>query len=339
MLLAVDKMSGSEQTLVASDGPYTLRLKGAMSMSRHSSKSRRDYFREWKASIPGQAEREQESARKAERRQQLTEIVKTLGDKATAEDIRAQAYIQGLGKISGFMMSAIRNELWPNRRKDRPAPLVADRTPTGLVVKGDAVNHPCQACSSADTRIRQVTRLVDGSTKRQHVCKACDTFFFTIGDSSRRPHSRRLLHRVATDKQCSKCSRTLPVSAFGKKAGDADLYRSSCRECLNEYRRQRQLVQSFAQYGITALEYQFLISSQNNCCAICGTDCPGFTRNSKRRKTFAVDHCHKTGVLRGLLCNKCNLGLGNFNDDIERLEAAVAYLKRGGLNRKEVAYG
>ncbi len=71
-------------------------------------------------------------------------------------------------------------------------------------------------------------------------------------------------------------------------------------------------------YGITLEQYNTMLITQNNVCAICKLTC------SRR---LSVDHCHKTGKVRGLLCIKCNRGLGNFNDEISRLKAAVNYME------------
>jgi len=76
-------------------------------------------------------------------------------------------------------------------------------------------------------------------------------------------------------------------------------------------------------YGITVAEYDRLYAEQAGGCAICGESCPTGRR-------LAVDHDHDTGRVRGLLCARCNNGLGNFQDDPDRLRLAVAYLTREG---------
>jgi predicted nucleic acid-binding Zn ribbon protein len=76
-------------------------------------------------------------------------------------------------------------------------------------------------------------------------------------------------------------------------------------------------------YGITAEEYTALLEAQGNRCAICGSDeWPGKGNGPH------VDHCHVGGQVRGLLCGRCNTGLGQFGDDPVVLRAAAAYLER-----------
>ena len=75
-------------------------------------------------------------------------------------------------------------------------------------------------------------------------------------------------------------------------------------------------------YAIDLKDYEELLSKQQGLCAICGTDSPG-----GRGKFFAVDHDHGTGRVRGLLCLKCNRGLGLFQDQSSILERAATYLR------------
>lgn len=77
------------------------------------------------------------------------------------------------------------------------------------------------------------------------------------------------------------------------------------------------------QYGLTPEQYTAIYDQQGGRCAICGSEAGD--RISKR---FHIDHCHATGVVRGLLCSSCNLGLGKFKDDVARLIRAVEYLQR-----------
>ena len=74
-------------------------------------------------------------------------------------------------------------------------------------------------------------------------------------------------------------------------------------------------------YGLTVEQFDEMVFLQNNCCAICST-------KFKNAKDTNIDHCHKTGKIRDLLCFKCNVGIGRLNDSIELLEKAIEYLKK-----------
>lgn len=74
-------------------------------------------------------------------------------------------------------------------------------------------------------------------------------------------------------------------------------------------------------YGITIDEYNEMFEKQCGRCAICGGKHLGI-------KNMAIDHCHKTNRVRGLLCPKCNLGLGFFRDNIDILKLAQHYLNK-----------
>jgi hypothetical protein len=73
-------------------------------------------------------------------------------------------------------------------------------------------------------------------------------------------------------------------------------------------------------YGITLEGFEAMLESQGGACAICAGPPMG-------KGTYHVDHCHKTGEIRGLLCHKCNVALGMVQDSVEHLERLIAYLR------------
>ena len=75
-------------------------------------------------------------------------------------------------------------------------------------------------------------------------------------------------------------------------------------------------------YGITLVDYTTIEAEQKFKCKICRTSDFSEGRGSR----MVVDHCHKTGEVRGLLCHSCNVGLGNFKDDPRVLKKAIKYL-------------
>lgn len=86
-----------------------------------------------------------------------------------------------------------------------------------------------------------------------------------------------------------------------------------------KYRAQKRRGNLRRQYGLTEKEYENIASSQGGACAIC---------RGVSKKTLAVDHDHKTGKVRGLLCWKCNYALGLLTDNAEFLGRAIIYLRK-----------
>jgi Recombination endonuclease VII len=76
-------------------------------------------------------------------------------------------------------------------------------------------------------------------------------------------------------------------------------------------------------YGLAHEDYEKLLRAQDGKCGICGRDKP--TAGKGRTKHWYIDHDHKTKQVRGLLCYKCNTGLGQFNDDIWLLVNAIQW--------------
>ena len=133
-----------------------------------------------------------------------------------------------------------------------------------------------------------------------------------------------------SSKTCSTCGIEKTIIEFSvvKYRLTGSGVRGSCKECEKkrkqaqytenrEYYRNRKLKRLF---GITQADYLNMLEAQNGRCAICGTDVPG------GNGAFHVDHCHTANNVRGLLCHKCNVGLGLFNDNISSLSSAILYL-------------
>ena len=93
------------------------------------------------------------------------------------------------------------------------------------------------------------------------------------------------------------------------------------KEGRKEYTQNKHLRYSF---GITLDEYKKKLVLQNNVCAICKQ--PETSLLAGKVKRLAVDHCHVTGKIRGLLCTNCNLALGGFKDSPTIMLEAIKYI-------------
>lgn len=123
-----------------------------------------------------------------------------------------------------------------------------------------------------------------------------------------------------------------------------------CRICKVETQRrwyqddlQRGVDSKFRQtklkpYGLSAVDYELIKTSQNRVCAICRAPSKQFRNN--REYDLHVDHDHETGQVRGLLCSKCNTALGLFKDDVALLQSAIEYLvKKRPCPPTPISYG
>lgn len=100
-------------------------------------------------------------------------------------------------------------------------------------------------------------------------------------------------------------------------------YMSSYHKKLWQTYPRREAIRKFVSktgVSITLADWEALHEAQGGVCAICKK--PSLT------KALAIDHCHQTLKVRGLLCESCNNGLGRFRDDVELLESAITYLKK-----------
>lgn len=144
-------------------------------------------------------------------------------------------------------------------------------------------------------------------------------------------------------KKCTRCLKEKPLSDFHILRGK---YRQpKCKLCRKEYqdkvdikarkiaydknrheqtkdvRKIKNRKKCVASYGLTLAQYEKMLLKQGGC-GICGRE-TNYTSGS-----FHIDHDHETGKVRGLLCFLCNVGLGNFRDNIEVMKNAVSYLRK-----------
>lgn len=137
---------------------------------------------------------------------------------------------------------------------------------------------------------------------------------------------------------CRKCGREQPLDQF--RPTKLPRRRRVCRDCrlkrAAELTRLKQADRRAAyqryrckQFGITPEDYDRMLEEQQGLCAIC--------RRPLGRKGQTIDHCHRTGRVRGIVHSQCNLVIGNAREDIEVLRGAIAYLKSHQQIQKETA--
>jgi len=135
-------------------------------------------------------------------------------------------------------------------------------------------------------------------------------------------------------KICSTCKIEKPLTDFDKDPRYKIGHRSQCVPCQRRGKRDSVLKWRLENiYGISFEEYHEQLAEQNNVCAICKLPETRITRPggkflSGEEPRLAVDHDHDTGKFRGLLCHKCNVGVGNFQDDETLLQSAIDYLRK-----------
>lgn len=138
---------------------------------------------------------------------------------------------------------------------------------------------------------------------------------------------------------CTRCKTEKPLDDYHRMAKDRIAGKQYyCKPCIGESRRVRQDanpdyyrdVKLKHHYGISYEVYEAILEIQDNVCAICKG--PETHSGFVGVRALSVDHNHDTGEVRGLLCQKCNSGLGFFDDDYERLKVELKYLIKSGVH-------
>jgi hypothetical protein len=131
---------------------------------------------------------------------------------------------------------------------------------------------------------------------------------------------------IELQKTCSKCGVKQDISNYYLVSKAKGIYpQNPCISCVKKYQKDRyQKIYEksiIRKFDLNSQEYNKMLEDQEYSCKICNTHI------DKLSKNLAVDHCHITGKVRGLLCSKCNTGIGMLKDDIKLLEKALQYLK------------
>lgn len=130
--------------------------------------------------------------------------------------------------------------------------------------------------------------------------------------------------------KCAKCQLLKPVDAFTPRKYNYECKNPSlsirkpvvshCKKCIaSEPNRRNSRIKNV--YGIDINKYNEIFKDQNGCCAICSR------HQTEFKKNLYIDHNHITKEIRGLLCDKCNTGLGHFQDSSDILKKAINYLE------------
>lgn len=142
-------------------------------------------------------------------------------------------------------------------------------------------------------------------------------------------------------KRCPRCEETKPTTSFFNNRSTKDGLHSYCKKCFSTYTkdyaqrhpemylaaaRKHHYKKLARKHGMTSEELEALYEEADGKCQICGED--ETARRGKRVRRLNLDHCHRTGKVRGLLCSDCNRGIGMFRDDAARLQSAIQYLSQ-----------
>ena len=120
-------------------------------------------------------------------------------------------------------------------------------------------------------------------------------------------------------KKCTKCGKRKLEEEFYKNSGERSGYYTWCKMCANAHAISYQRIKK---YGVDQEMYDLLLVAQKHRCLVCKAHVDDL------EKALCVDHNHETGLIRGLLCSNCNVGLGNFRDNPDFLRRAADYIER-----------
>lgn len=190
-----------------------------------------------------------------------------------------------------------------------------------VIVEG---RRPCIRCGivkpiSEFSECHYTTKQGKPSTRLDSRCKRCNATRHLRTTKRRQALTRAQIWADVPDgmKRCSRCGQVKSRDEFRNHRASKDGLRVACKPChsagsapSSEARR------IFRTYGLTKSEYDAFFVAHRSQCAACG-----------KTTDLCIDHDHKTGRLRGVLCRTCNITIGTAKESIEVLEALIEYLR------------
>ncbi len=183
------------------------------------------------------------------------------------------------------------------------------------MAKSSRIFSKCEECGSITTHYKSCTTKKNYCVCGKHISRqnirCYDCYLLYVSRNYRKAIRRNR-------KKCSDCNKTKSLNNFHPKNRIKKTYFSICKKCY----RKRVLNNSLLRkYGITLKQYKRLVKRGGGLCDICGDSPKG------RWSKLNIDHDHRTGKVRGLLCHTCNTGLGMFMDNSKTIKKAARYLR------------
>ncbi|MET7652359.1 endonuclease VII domain-containing protein [Streptomyces sp. NPDC005486] len=147
----------------------------------------------------------------------------------------------------------------------------------------------------------------------QAYCRKCSAEYYRQRQEVKGKKVREKVAVLPGHKRCPQCGEVKPHAQWERNKSSSDGWSSYRRPC----RAERNRISYFKRkYGLTPTELDALIAAQHGVCSIC-----------LAASAEHVDHCHKTGRVRGVLCFSCNAALGQFKDRPDAIRRAAAYVE------------
>lgn len=192
-----------------------------------------------------------------------------------------------------------------------------------MIAGAGGVRSDCKSCHLDHMRAKYVPRVHD---PEQMICPHCGAEFTRVRTQGQPKVycSRRCTMAASEQRKVDRNSGTGPRRCACGAEVTTVVGKPVCPACRKDQRpgtQARERKRLLRLYGLTQADWDDLITRQENRCAICRTDRPG-----GRGERWHIDHDHATGRVRGLLCHRCNMGVGFFLDDPDVMQAAARYV-------------